>query len=216
MTYSQQISKALLDINAVGFSLQKPILFKSGILSPVYVDNRIFPAHIDQWQLVIRGFQELIRQHNIHFDMIAGIEAAGIPHSAALGFATNSPSIFVRKHKKDHGTKKGVEGGDVTNKTVLLIEDHISTGGSSLRGVKSLREAGAKVNDCFAITSYGFKEADRNFTQQKVKLHTLTTFDQILAEAQNRQLLTSAQLTTINNWFTDPQAWTKKHESSTA
>lgn len=212
MTYSKKIAQALLDIKAVGFNTQNPIRFKTGILSPVYIDNRIFPANVKQWKIVIRGFKKLIEEKNLKFDAIAGIESAGIPHSAALGFYLGKPSMFIRKAVKDHGTKKSIEGGNVKGKKVLLIEDHITTGYSSLRGVTAIKNEAGKITDCLAITSYNFKEAATNFKQEKVKLHTLTTFEHILAEALKRKILTKDQIITINEWFADPHAWTKKHE----
>lgn len=130
----------------------------------------------------------------------------------AVGFALKKPSIFVRKQKKDHGTKKGVEGGEVKNKTILLLEDHVSTGLSSLKGVDTLRNAGGKVHDCLAITSYEFAEAQKNFSQKNIELHTLTTFEDILSVAQAQKILTREQLGTIKLWFADPQAWTQSHE----
>lgn len=211
MNYAKKIAQALLDIKAVGFNTSTPIKFKSGILSPVYLDNRIFPANVKQWRTVINGFKKIIEEKNLKFDVIAGIESAGIPHSAALGFHLQKPSMFIRKTVKDHGTKKSVEGGTVENKKVLLIEDHITTGYSSLHGVTAVKQELGKISDCLAITSYGFKDAEIAFKQANVKLYTLTTFDYILAEALKRKLLTINQVTIVNDWLTDPHVWTKKH-----
>src|SRR5262245_17879726 len=105
-----QIAQALLDIQAVGFTPEQPITFKSGIRSPVYVDNRRLPFHPAAWRLVIEGFAALIQALDLQFDAIAGIEAAGIPHSAALGYALEHPSLFVRKAPKEHGKGKRIEG----------------------------------------------------------------------------------------------------------
>ncbi len=212
MNYAKKIAQALLDIKAVGFSTSNPIKFKSGILSPVYLDNRVFPANVKQWRIVINGFRKLIEEKKLTFDVIAGIESAGIPHSAALGFHLQKPSMFIRKAVKDHGTKKSIEGGTVKNKKVLLIEDHITTGYSSLRGVTAIKQELGQISDCLAITSYEFKEAEISFKQVNVKLHTLTTFDYILAEALKRKLLTFSQVAIVNDWLADPHAWTKQHE----
>jgi orotate phosphoribosyltransferase len=212
MNYSKKIAKSLLDIKAVGFNTKNPIRFKTGILSPVYIDNRIFPANTKQWKTVINGFKKLIEEKNLKFDVIAGIESAGIPHSATLGFHLNKPSMFIRKEIKGHGTKKSIEGGNVKNKKVLLIEDHITTGYSSLRGVSAIKKEQGKITDCLAITSYEFKVSNKNFKKEKVRLHTLTTFEHILEESLKRKILTKKQVEIINEWFDDPQAWTKKHE----
>ncbi|MFZ5376538.1 MAG: orotate phosphoribosyltransferase [Patescibacteria group bacterium] len=207
---AKKVAGALLDIKAVGFSLDQPVTFKSGIISPVYVDNRTFPAHTTEWKVVIGGFSQLISSQHLEFDFIAGIETAGIPHSAALGFSLDKPSVFVRKKAKDHGTKKMVEGGDVKEKKVLLIEDLVTTGGSSLAGVESLRQAGAVVTDCLVIVSYGFEESVEAFAQAGVNLHSLTDFPTILSEAIKRNLLTEEQKTSIESWLEDPFGWANK------
>src|SRR5262245_26696238 len=170
-----QIARILLEIGAVGFSPQQPVVFKSGLLSPVYVDNRRLPYWPAQWKVVLDGFQTLIRDTALPFDVIAGIETAGIPHSAALGYALEQPSVFVRKQAKDHGTRSRVEGGPVREKRVLLVEDLVTTGGSSLLGVEALRQDGAQVTDCLAIVSYGFRQATEAFQAADVRLHTLTS-----------------------------------------
>lgn len=211
MSYQQQVAQALLQIGAVGFKPRQPLTFKSGIISPVYVDNRRFPFHPEAWQVVIDGFQALIADQQLDFDVIAGIETAGIPHSAALGFAMQRPSVFVRKKVKDHGTKSRVEGGAVAGKKVVLLEDLVTTGGSSLAGVEALRVDGAVVEDCLIIVDYGFKEAQQAFAKAQVALHALTSFPVILAEAAARNLLNAEDKKLVEDWFSDPWGWGKRH-----
>ncbi len=201
------IADALLEIGGVGFRLQDPITFKSGIVSPVYCDNRTFPFWPAQWKKVIEGFAALIAREEINFDVIGGIEAAGIPHSAALGYAMQRPSIFIRKQAKEHGKKARIEGGDVAGKRVVLVEDLVTTGGSSLSGVHALRDAGAIVTDCLAIISYGFAEAREAFGEAQVRLHTLTNFDAVLTGAMNRGCLDEAGAAAVRNWMGNPHAW---------
>jgi orotate phosphoribosyltransferase len=202
-----KVAQALLDIKAVGFTPDKPIRFKSGLLAPLYIDNRIFPSHPGEWKHVIEGFQHIIDSKQLKFEFIAGMESAGIPHSAALGFSMQRPSVFVRKAAKDHGTKKMVEGGKVEGKTVLLVEDLVTTGGSSLGGVRQIREAGGVVTDCLAIVSYDMPEATENFAKEEVTLHTLTNFPVILAEALKRNILNQEQNDTVHDWLRDPWGW---------
>ena len=211
MDYQKEVAKALVEIKAVGFVADKPIRFKSGLLSPIYIDNRKFPFFPHAWSLVIQGFETLIQEKSLDFEVIAGIATAGIPHSAALGYAMVKPSIFIRKESKDHGTKKLIEGGDVSGKTVLLLEDHITTGGSSLKGVAALRNEKAVVTDCLAITSYDFAEATENFNNESVSIHTLTTFEHILSQGLSEGLLTIDQKAVIDDWFSDPKEWGKRH-----
>lgn len=210
MTTEILVAQALIEIQAVGFVIDHPITFKSGIQSPVYVDNRRFPFFPPQWGVVITSFGELLVKKKISFDVIAGIETAGIPHSAALGYSLKKPSVFIRKAAKDHGTKKLIEGGEVSGKRVILIEDHITTGGSSLHGVQALKEAGASVVCCLAITSYGFSDATDAFATAGVPLYTLTSFSDIVTEAVKQKKLTPAQVSIVHEWMNDPQSWGKK------
>ncbi len=208
---SRNIAEALISIDGVGFSPAAPITFKSGIKSPVYCDNRKFPFHPRAWQKVIHGFQSLLHDLQIPVEIIAGIEAAGIPHSAALGFAMSKPSIFVRKQAKGHGSKKRVEGGDVNGKRVILIEDLVSTGMSSLSGVEAIRAEGGVVTDCLAIISYGMSEAKENFAAAGVKLHTLTNFSEVLDVAEGLGKLNATEAAIVRDWLSDPHGWAARN-----
>lgn len=201
------VANALLDIGAVMFTPRAPVTFKSGIISPVYVDNRRLPFWPAQWQVVIDAFRQTIEQQKLIFDVIAGIEAAGIPHSAALAYALSKPSVFVRKQAKEHGLRSRVEGGDVAGRRVLLVEDLVTTGGSSLAGVEALREAGAAVEHCLCITFYGFPEAARAFEEARVRLHPLAPFSAIVVEASRRGLFGADELTILEAWLRDPHGW---------
>lgn len=201
MEISQAVARALLQIDGVGISKDNLITFKSGIKSPIYMDNRKFPFHPDEWKTVIAGFIQTIKDKKIKFDVIAGIEAAGIPHSAALGYALGKPSVFVRKETKDHGTKKMVEGGDVSGKKVLLIEDLVTMGLSSLHGVRALRKEGAIIQDCIVIASYGLKESEKAFREHQMRLHCLTSLSAILEQGQAMKKFSLDQISTVLDWM---------------
>lgn len=206
MIESKDLAKALLDIKAVGFP-KVPIRFKSGILSPVYIDNRKLIFHPKQWKVVVEGLAELLQQQVPDIEVIAGVETAGIPHASVLAFTQSLPSVFIRKEVKDHGTKKMIEGGEVKNKKVLLLEDHVSTAGSSLHGVKVLKAEGAIVDTCFSITSYGWNEAIEGFAQEGVKLSTLCPFPVILETALAQKIFDQQEKELIEDWMTDPHGW---------
>jgi len=208
---SRSIAEALVAIGGVGFAPSTPITFKSGIKSPVYCDNRRFPFHPEQWSKVILGFEALLQEQGVVVDVIAGIEAAGIPHSAALGFAMRKPSIFVRKEAKGYGAKKRVEGGDVSGKRVVLVEDLVSTGLSSLSGVEALRAEGAIVSDCLAIISYGMEEAKKNFAEAGVTLHTLTDFEEVLDVVVDEKKLSEDDAAIVRDWLGDPHGWAARN-----
>jgi orotate phosphoribosyltransferase len=188
-----------------------PITFKSGIVSPVYCDNRRFPFWPQEWAKVIHGFERLIAEKEIPLDVVGGVEAAGIPHSAALGFLMKKPSVFVRKEAKDHGTKKRVEGGDVSGKRVVLVEDLVTTGSSSIAAIEALRAEGAIVTDCLAIISYGFAEAADLFVQHGVMLHSTTTFESVLEIAIERGTIDAVGAVLVLDWLREPRGWAARH-----
>ncbi len=211
MPDEKMIAHQLLQIQAVGFKPSAPLTFKSGLLSPVYVDNRRLPFHPVAWKKILMAFAHCIEEQHLDFEVIAGIETAGIPHSAALGLLLKKPSVFVRKKIKDHGTKSRIEGGDVRGKKVLLVEDHVTTGGSSLAGVDALRADGARVSNCLSITSYEFPVATLAFETAGVHLHTMTTFDTILAVALKEKIFTVDQQLVVADWLRDPAGWGERH-----
>ncbi len=198
-----KIAQALLDIQAVGCNPQNPVTFKSGIVSPVYIDNRILPFHPNAWQTVIHAMKETLEREKLAVDVIAGMETAGIPHSAALSFSTAIPSVFVRKTAKEHGKKRRVEGGDVSGKRVILVEDTVTTGGSSLQGVEALREEGASVTDVLSIITYDFTETRQAFENAGVRLHTLTSFPAILSLST----WSTEDQAIVSAWLQNPTQW---------
>jgi len=202
-----QVAQALVSVDTVGFVPDAPIRFKSGILSPIYIDNRRLPYHPRQWHIVIGGFQALIERESLTFEGIAGVAVGGVLHSSALAYSLNCPSVFIRQEAKEHGTKKRVEGGDVAGRRVVLVEDLVTTGGSSLYAVASLRDAGANVSDVLAIVSYGFAEARQAFKAVDVRLYTLTDFETIIQIAQQMDKLQPDAMEIISDWFRDPHEW---------
>ena len=204
---AREVAAAMLSIGAVSFVPESPVTFKSGIVSPVYCDGRKLPFAPAAWHTVIAGFERLIATRQIRFDVFGGIETAGIPHSAALAYAMNLPSIFIRKAAKEHGLKRRVEGGDVAGQRVLLVEDVVTTGGSSLSGVTALRDEGAVVEDCLAILRYDFANATERFAEAGVRLHTLTTFEALLACADETGVLDANGVEPLQDWLADPQGW---------
>ena len=121
------------------------------------------------------------------------------------------PSVFIRKEAKEHGTKKRVEGGDVTGKRVVLVEDLVTTGGSSIAAIEALREEGAVVSDCLAIISYDFPEAVELFAQSGVRLHATTTFPVVLERAVKRGMIDEAEAAIVRDWLDEPRSWAKRH-----
>lgn len=213
-TEALEVARALLDIGAVGFSPRAPITFKSGLLSPVYVDNRRLPYWPEHWRTVIRAFERRVRERYATTEVIAGIETAGIPHSAALAYVLEKPSVFVRKQVKEHGTRSRIEGGPVGGKRVLLVEDLVTTGMSSLAGVEALQHDGATVVACLSIVSYEFREAAEGFERAGVPLDALTDFQSILAVADEQRRFNAQERALIEDWLREPHGWAERQAAS--
>ncbi|MCU0475012.1 MAG: orotate phosphoribosyltransferase [Anaerolineae bacterium] len=203
----RRVVDALIAAGVVGFAFESPRTFKSGIVSPVYLDNRKLLTHPSAWRTVIEALGGVVNGLGLSAPVIAGVETAGIPHSAALAYALGAPTVFVRKQAKEHGLKQRIEGGDVSGRAVVLVEDQVTTGGSSLSAVGALREAGAVVGQCLAITSYGFGEAAQAFAAAGVALHVLVTFDDLLPRLAETGVLNAGQAETVRAWLADPQGW---------
>ena len=201
---SVAVARALLDADTVTLRPDDPVTFKSGLRSPVYVDNRRLLSQPEAWRVVIDAFAAELPAGEV---VIAGVESAGIPHSSALAFSTGRPSVFVRKAAKEHGLSRRIEGGDVAGRSAILVEDMVTTGGSSLSAVEALRDAGAAVQDCFAIITYGFSEAVEAFAAAAVELTTLTTFETVVAEARQRGGIGEREAALVRAWLADPHAW---------
>lgn len=211
MNFQTEVARALLKIDALGFRPKQPITFKSGMKAPVYVDNRKFSFHPTEWRKVIEGFKNLIETDRIGFDVIAGAELAGIPHSAALGFLLNKPSVMVRKQAKEHGLGKRVEGGAVSGKRVLMLEDLVTTGSTSLSMIEALRAEGALVEDCLIIITYGFRAATEAFEKAGVRLHALTNFTVVLEEAFSTGKLSLEEKKIVEDWLSEPYGWAERY-----
>jgi orotate phosphoribosyltransferase len=139
--------------------------------------------------------------------VVAGVEASGIPHSSAVGLVAGLPTVFVRKEAREHGLGRRIEGGEVAGRRVVLVEDMVTTGGSSLSAVTALREDGAAAVSCLAIVSYGFRGALRAFADAGVDLGVLTTFETVLDEGVASGRIDRAAADVVRAWLADPQGW---------
>lgn len=199
------VARALLEAGTVTLRPDDPVTFKSGLRSPVYVDNRRLISRPGPWRVVIDAFEARLPAGD---DLvIAGVESAGIPHSSALAYAAARPSVFVRKQAKGHGLGQRVEGGDVAGRSVVLVEDMVTTGGSSLAAVDALRDVGANVDECLAIITYGFAEASDAFAAADCRLETLTSFDVVVDEALATAAIDERTADLVRSWLADPHAW---------
>jgi orotate phosphoribosyltransferase len=206
MSLNQEIAKSLLEINAVKLSPQNPFTWASGIKSPIYCDNRITLSFPTVRNLIINGFVEKSKAFE-PFDIVAGVATAGIPHGALLADRLEKPFIYVREKAKSHGRQNQIEGLISEGCRVLVIEDLISTGGSSLKAVETLREAGCVVVGILAIFTYGFEKATTVFKEANCPFDTLSDYDTLIAQAIDNQYVMPEELATLSAWRLSPETW---------
>ena len=200
---ARRIAGLLLDIGAVLLRPEVPFTWASGLRSPVYCDNRLTLAHPAVRRDICDGFAEILDERGWEPQTIAGTATAGIPHAAWLADRLRLPMAYVRTKPKAHGRGNQIEGGDCAGRRVVVIEDLVSTGGSSVKVVEVLRAAGAEVAAVLAIFSYGLPAAADAFARADVPLHTLTTFAALLAVAEAQGTLSPAALATLRRWHRD-------------
>ncbi len=204
---AKKVAQILLDIGSVLFSRNKPFKFDSGILSPVYVDNRLLISYPKERKEIQKYFLEKIKNEIGKPDVIAGTATAGIPHAAWLAQDLNLPLVYVRSKPKDHGRGNQVEGAIKRGQKVIIVEDLISTGGSSIGVAEALKKLGAKVVCVLAIYSHGLKESDANFKKAKIPFYFLTTTSTVAGVAKENGFLKDAQIGSILAWIENPKGW---------
>ena len=184
LSTQQTVARHLLNVQAVRLQPNAPFTWSSGWKSPIYCDNRVTLAYPDVRTFIKNALADLIREQFPMVEVIAGVATAGIPQGALVADVLNLPYCYVRPEPKAHGMGKQIEGQLADNQRVVVIEDLISTGGSSLKVVDALRAAGAEVLGMAAIFTYGFPIADQNFAEKNVQLACLSNYDVLLTEAQ--------------------------------
>lgn len=207
---ASEIALRLLQIKAIKLSPQMPFTWASGLRSPIYCDNRMVLSDPDARELVVHMMQEKARLMGL-FEVVAGVATAGIPHGVLLADRMRLPFVYVRDKAKGHGRQNVIEGELKPGTSVLVVEDLISTGGSSLKAVEALREAGAAVVGVLAIFSYGFSDAQASFEAAHCPLITLSHYDALLAEAVRMEYISPQEQTVLAAWRLDPRAWSEAY-----
>ncbi|OQO99997.1 orotate phosphoribosyltransferase [Parageobacillus galactosidasius] len=205
----KEIAAHLLEIGAVSLEPQEPFTWSSGLKSPIYCDNRLTLAYPNVRNAIADGLTKLIRAHFSNIEAIAGTATAGIPHAAWVSERLNLPMCYVRSQAKGHGKGKQIEGKVDKGQKVVVVEDLISTGGSSLNAVRALREAGCQVLGIVAIFTYGLEKAKQAFAENNVEVYTLTDYDTLIETAVELGVVTEQDLTTLRKWRENPEEWGK-------
>ncbi len=206
---AREVAESLLQIKAVVLNPSQPFTWASGIKSPIYCDNRKTLSYPKVRTFIKTAFADIIIDEFKHADVIAGVATAGIPHGALIADVLNLPFIYVRDKPKGHGLENQIEGKLEKGQKVFVIEDLISTGGSSLKAVEAIQVAGGEVLGLGAIFTYGFEKAVKAFEEAQCKFFTLSNYEILLDKAIEDSYIKPEEKDELIKWYKDPENWRK-------
>ena len=204
---SMALASFLLQIKAIKLNPANPFTWASGLKSPNYCDNRVTLSYPQVRTFIREGFVKMCLDKFGKPDVIAGVATGGIPQGALVAQELGLPFIYVRSEKKSHGMNNQVEGIINSGQSVVIIEDLVSTGKSSLNAVEALREKGAVIKGMLAIFTYGMDVAAENFKNNKCELFTLTNYNALIQKAAEENYIREEDLASLLEWKSNPQAW---------
>lgn len=204
---SKDIARKLLQIEAIKLSPEVPFTWASGWKSPIYCDNRLSLSFPGIRSEIKNMFVETIKQSFSGVEAIAGVATAGLPQGALVADMLNLPFLYVRSSAKAHGLENLIEGKVVKGQRVVVIEDLISTGGSSIKAAKSLKEAGLNILGMAAIFSYQFPLAAANFKAEDITAVTLSNYSALLEVALEQNMIKSSEVELLKEWRKSPETW---------
>jgi len=206
---AQEVAGILLGVGAVSFNVEKPYTFASGIISPVYTDLRLLMSYPAERRRVVELLSELVEKEvgQDKVDLVSGTASAGIPWASWLSERMGKPMVYVRKESKHYGKEKTVEGVIRGGDRVLVVEDLISTGGSSIRSIHNIRGCMGVVENCVSIFTYGLEESERSFRELFVKVSSLCDFKSAIDAAVRKKYLTRGQAEKAAEWNKNPREW---------
>ncbi len=204
-----EIAKILLSEKAVTLDIKEPYTYVSGIRSPIYCDNRVLTSSVSGRKVICKAFAKIIEDLNP--DVIAGTASSAISWAAWVAAKLEKPMVYIRKKGKDYGKEKLIEGGDIEGKKVVVVEDLVSTGGSSMNAVDACRNAGAEVLAMAAIFTYEFEKAKKKFEEGNCKVFFLTNFSTLVNVAAENNFIEKDNLELVQEWNKAPAEWGPKH-----
>lgn len=204
-----KVAEILLKVEAVKLRPDQPFKWSSGWNSPIYCDNRIALSFPEERSYIKSQLAAALKKFFPNAEAIAGVATAGIPQGALIADVLNLPFVYVRPKPKDHGMENLIEGKITKNQKVVVVEDLISTGGSSLKACEALKDAGFKIEGMVAIFNYGFKVAEDNFKNAGIKLACLSNYSELILKAESLGLVNANQIASLNAWRNTPESWGK-------
>ena len=202
-----EIAEQLLDIKAVFLQPNAPFTWSSGLKSPIYCDNRLTLSYPKVRKNIAAGLAELIKKNFPETEVVAGTATAGIPHAAWVSDILDLPMAYVRSKAKAHGKGNQIEGKVEKGQKVVVVEDLISTGGSVITAVNSLREAGCEVLGVVAIFTYELPKGKELLGEAEIKAYSLTDYTSLLDVAQKKGYIEEGDLASLNAWKENPEKW---------
>lgn len=212
---ARAIARDLLDIGAIALRPSEPFRWSSGLVAPIYCDNRQTIAYPRVRRVIRDGFADVVTNHTLGSSTIAGTATAGIPHAAWLADQLDVPMAYVRSSAKEHGQGERIEGRVEPGEDVIVVEDLVSTGGSALEAVEALRDAGATVQAVLSIFTYELDVATEAFREAQVPLHVLSDFGTLIEVARDREALSEGDYEVLQTWRDDPVAWSEARGGKT-
>ena len=206
-SYSSQTAELLLKLKAIKLSPKDPFTWASGWKSPIYCDNRVLLSDPNSRDIIANYFAKIIKQKYKSVEVIAGVATGAIGIGILVAQKLNLPFIYVRPEAKKHGRKNQIEGKILENQKIVVIEDLISTGKSSLNAVRALKESNLEVLGMVAIFTYGFKVSKENFHENKVELFTLSNYNELVKKAIEINYITHKESETLKKWNDNPENW---------
>lgn len=207
MTTARKIANILLETEAVKLSPNAPFTWSSGWKSPIYCDNRITLSDVEGRTFIKKALAKAIKKHFSEVDLIAGVATAGIAQGALVADYLKVPFAYVRPKPKEHGMGNQIEGKIVKGQKVVVLEDLVSTGGSSLKAVEALSAAGIEVIGMISVFTYGLKVAGVNFQEADVPLITLSNYNFLIDEARKQQYVKESDIASLKKWRRSPEKW---------
>jgi orotate phosphoribosyltransferase len=204
-----KVAAALLQIQAIKLNIEKPFTWSSGWKSPIYCDNRLSLSYPDVRRMICDGLTRVIKENFSTVESIAGVATAGIAQGALVADSLNLPFLYVRPKPKDHGMENLIEGKITKGQKVVVIEDLVSTGGSSLKAAQALKESGFNVLGMVSIFNYGFDIAKQNFQTANLPLISLSDYSFLIKYALEQKHVSEEQLISLKAWRVDPGNWKK-------